>query len=116
MAALVVGVLAMHGAPAPCQAHAASPPDAHVAAMSVADEGQREDDRGHDPCAVHHLLTLCLAILIAAALLATAVWRVLRAWTKPDGRSPLTAAAARVGDRAAPPTAVRLAQLCVSRR
>ena len=113
--ALVVGVLTMHATPEMCGS--SDPPSAvsvavptEPAHVPAADHGD-----GHD-CSNHHLLTVCLAILIAAVLLAAAPWRLrILVGATQDGPRRTTGRRLRTG-LSPPPAAVRLTELCVSRR
>jgi len=118
VAALVVGVLSMHATPVPCDAPAAHPTRMISLDAPGADAGHTPTAHGSgsEGCGGHHILAMCLAILITAVLLITVrtMWRRVAAVAAGGGRAPLRAA---VACRAPPPrTAVRLAHLCVSRR
>lgn len=112
---LAVCVAAMHSTPVigptGCQ-HAAPASDAAI--VGVHGHGDGPSERG--PCSPidHHILTVCLAILVAAILLCVSgAIRRHGAWfvrvKRPSG--PVRAEHAR----APPATARRLAQLCVLR-
>lgn len=116
VAALVVGVLAMHATPVLCPGDPAgsTAPAAvthdHAATVPVA-----EQDRGAD-CGAHHALAACLAIL-GGGILMVALRLLLRqvSLAAAPGRRAVSAVAS--SDARPPPrTSLRLAQLCVSRR
>lgn len=115
VAALVVGVLAMHATPEVCST---SGPGTTVTASAHTPAGDPHATAGHDSgdgCS-NHLLTLCLAILIAATLLAAVVRRFRPPVIAPHDRPHRVVVSTFPTDRSPPRTAVRLAQLCVSRR
>lgn len=115
VAAVVVGVVTMHATPVLCPAepardHASVGASQHDAGTVLVDEQQGGD------CGMQHALAACLAILGAGLLLLAArLLRLLANLAAPDRRAAGSVAA--IPARAPPPTtAVRLAQLCVSRR
>ncbi|GEL17328.1 DUF6153 family protein [Pseudonocardia asaccharolytica] len=123
VAALALGVLAMHSTPAPVEdttphvMAAAAPGPVPAPALPVAAPADHPGQPGHgqDP-ATHHVLDVCLAVLGAAVLLAAAaapVWvcrRAAAAGAQPPGT------ALPCVPRPPPPLVIRLAELCVLRR
>lgn len=132
VAALVVGVVAMHATPDLCGMSAQQPRTmADMATMNTAstvhlsstDMAALDPDLAAVPgrgrshgCGDDHLLALCLAILVAVALLATAAWRRRPPLSPQHDEARRGIGEAFRADRATARTAVRLAQLCVSRR
>lgn len=117
VAALVVGVLAMHATPDLC---GSTPGPATVATGSAdvaaghAHAAVAGDDSDGE-CGTHHVLSVCLAILLAALLISIAR-RFRGPAPVPSDRPRKVISGPFHAERAPPRTAVRLAQLCVSRR
>ena len=120
--ATAAGMIAMHSLVEHEHTQADSSPTAMMIPASSCCEGAHAASAGaladtdpHDGSSLSALLHLCLAVLTGFALLAiAALLAFIRLPAGISGRmSPLAAALDRT--RSPPPTAVRLAQLCVLR-